>query len=173
MPTTLSMATERHDAIVPQPGTIDAGLADGVASTPPRRLSSRPVWYSIGDLAREFDVTLRALRFYEAKGMLNPIRQNATRVYGPKDRVKLRLILTGKRLGFTLTEISSLIAENEDASLASLRLNPEMILRQIAFLEDQQRTTEASLAELRRHYYLMVEIDRTDMDGTEASATEP
>lgn len=137
--------------------TTDLPLEPPVA---PRRISSRPVWYSISDLAREFDITLRALRFYEAKGMLSPIRQNATRVYSPKDRIRLQLILTGKRLGFTLTEIASMIAESEDAGLASLKLNPEMILRQIAFLEDQHRTTEAALVELRRHYYLMVEIDQ-------------
>ena len=66
---------------------------------PPRRISNKPVWYTISDLSREFDVTLRALRFYEVRGLLTPIRQNATRLYGPKDRVRLSLILTGKRLG--------------------------------------------------------------------------
>ena len=52
-----------------------------------------------------------------------------------------------------------MIADSEDATLADLRLNPEMILRQITFLEEQQRTTAAALAELRRHYYLRTEIE--------------
>ena len=130
-----------------------------------RRQSSRPVWYSIGDLAREFDVTLRTLRFYEAKGLLNPIRQHSVRVYGPRDRVKLQLILVGKRLGFTLQEIAAMIAESDDGTLASLKLDPDMILRQITFLEDQQRTTELALGELRRRYYLMVEIDETEQSA--------
>lgn len=126
---------------------------------PVQRSSNRPVWYSIGDLSREFNVTLRALRFYEAKGLLNPIRQNSTRVYGPRDRIRLQLILTGKRLGFTLTEIATMIADNEEAGGANLRLNPDLILRQIAFLEDQHRTIETALTELRRHYYLMTELE--------------
>ncbi len=134
------------------------------------RKSTKPVWYSIRDLSREFDITLRALRFYEAKGLLNPIRQNATRVYGPKDRIRLQLILTGKRLGFTLTEISAMIADNDDASLASLRLNPALILRQIAFLEEQHRSTEQALGELRRHYYLMVEMEETQEEGLDPAA---
>ena len=145
------MSVER-DSIVSQPVLFPFA--------PAQRASNRPVWYSISDLSREFDVTLRALRFYEAKGLLNPIRQNASRVYGPRDRVRLQLILTGKRLGFTLTEIATMIADNEDAGLADLRLNPDVILRQIAFLEDQHRTIESALSELRRHYYLMTEVDQ-------------
>ena len=138
----------------------DTDLA--VAGLAARRVSNRPVWYSISDLARDFDVTLRALRFYESKGLLHPIRQSSTRVYGPRDRIRLELIHTGKRLGFTLTEISAMIADNEDADATSLRLHPEMILRQIAFLEEQHRTTEQALAELRRHYYLMADIGHED-----------
>lgn len=136
----------------------------------PKRVSSRPVWYTISDLAREFDVTLRALRFYEAKGLLRPIRQNANRIYSARDRIKLQLILTGKRLGFTLTEIAEMIAESDEANSPSLKLKPDMILRQIAFLEEQHRTTETALAELRRHYYLMVELAETQAGSERASA---
>lgn len=139
-----------HDSTVSQPVLFPFA--------PVQRSSSRPVWYSISDLSREFDVTLRALRFYEAKGLLKPIRQNASRVYGPRDRVRLQLILTGKRLGFTLTEIANMIADSEDSGGVDLRLNPDLILRQIAFLEDQHRTIETALTELRRHYYLMAEV---------------
>jgi len=141
----------------------------GVQPPPPsaiRRVSSRPVWYTISDLAREFEVTLRALRFYEARGLLNPIRQNANRLYSPRDRIKLQLILTGKRLGFTLGEIAEMIAENDDSAAPSLKLDREKILRQISFLEEQYRTTEAALAELRRHYYLMSELAEPRADQT-------
>jgi len=60
------------------------------------------VTYSISDLAREFDVTTRTLRFYEDQGMISPLREGRQRVYRPRDRMRLKLILRGRRLGFPL-----------------------------------------------------------------------
>lgn len=60
--------------------------------------------YTISDLSREFDITTRAIRFYEDQGLLSPLREGQKRIYGPRDRVLLKLILRGKRLGFTLAE---------------------------------------------------------------------
>ena len=65
--------------------------------------------YSISELASEFDITTRTIRFYEEKGMLGPDRNGTTRVYQAADRTKLKLILRGKRLGFTLEESQSII----------------------------------------------------------------
>jgi DNA-binding transcriptional MerR regulator len=65
--------------------------------------------YSIRDLASEFGVTTRTIRFYEEKGLLNPLREGQRRRYGPADRTKLRLILRGKRLGFSLDESAEII----------------------------------------------------------------
>ena len=65
--------------------------------------------YGIAELAREFDVTTRTIRFYEDKGLLAPVREGQRRVYTPRDRVRLRLIMRGKRLGFSLDEIHQLI----------------------------------------------------------------
>lgn len=65
--------------------------------------------YSISDLAQELDVTTRTIRFYEEQGMLAPTRRGQERIYTPKDRVVLKLILRGKRLGFSLAECKSLI----------------------------------------------------------------
>lgn len=64
--------------------------------------------YSISDLAKEFDVTTRTIRFYEDEGLLSPERQGQTRIYSPRDRVLLKLILRGKRLGFSLAECGEL-----------------------------------------------------------------
>ncbi|WP_416886617.1 MerR family transcriptional regulator [Marinospirillum sp.] len=64
--------------------------------------------YTISDLAKEFDVTTRTLRFYEQQGILNPVRQGQARIYSPKDRVRLMLTLRGKRLGFSLAESKEL-----------------------------------------------------------------
>ncbi len=65
--------------------------------------------YSISDFAKEFDITTRTIRFYEAEGLLHPRRQGQTRIYTERDRVHLKLILRGKRLGFSLTESKELI----------------------------------------------------------------
>ena len=67
--------------------------------------------YGIAELAREFDVTTRTIRFYEDKGLLAPLRKGQRRVYASRDRVRLRLIMRGKRLGFSLDEIAWIIAE--------------------------------------------------------------
>ncbi len=65
--------------------------------------------YSIGDLSREFGVTTRTIRFYEDQGLLSPSRNGQNRIYQARDRVRLKLILRGKRLGFSLKEINKLI----------------------------------------------------------------
>jgi DNA-binding transcriptional MerR regulator len=65
--------------------------------------------YSIGDLSREFGVTTRTIRFYEDQGLLSPNRNGQNRIYLARDRVRLKLILRGKRLGFSLKEINKLI----------------------------------------------------------------
>lgn len=65
--------------------------------------------YSISDLAQELDVTTRTIRFYEEQGMLSPQRRGQERIYSPKDRVALKLILRGKRLGLSLAECKTLI----------------------------------------------------------------
>lgn len=65
--------------------------------------------FSISELAHEFDVTPRAIRFYEAEGLLAPRRDGQRRIYTPRDRTRLKLTLRGKRLGLTLAEIRELI----------------------------------------------------------------
>src|SRR3989442_1135392 len=65
--------------------------------------------FSISELAREFDITPRAIRFYEAEGLISPRRDGQRRIYTPRDRTRLKLTLRGKRLGLTLSEIRELI----------------------------------------------------------------
>ena len=69
--------------------------------------------FTISDLARDFGVTLRTLRFYESRGLIAPSRSGMTRIYSARDRARLALILKGKQLGFTLVEIRAMLA-NED-----------------------------------------------------------
>ncbi|MFD2032249.1 MerR family transcriptional regulator [Ancylobacter dichloromethanicus] len=74
-------------------------------------------FFTIGDLAREFGVTLRALRFYEDKGLLAPRREGLTRLYSPAERSRLAIILKGKKLGFTLAEIKAMVALREGGAM--------------------------------------------------------
>ena len=64
---------------------------------------------SIGDLAREFDVTPRTIRFYEDEGLLSPRREGSRRIYSKRDQVRLKLILRGKRLGFSLADVREML----------------------------------------------------------------
>jgi DNA-binding transcriptional MerR regulator len=75
--------------------------------------------YSISELAKEFDITTRSIRFYEDQGLLTPLRQGQTRIYSKRDRVRLKLILRGKRLGFSLAETGQLF-ELYDADKSSV-----------------------------------------------------
>ena len=108
--------------------------------------------FTIGDLSREFGVTLRALRFYEDKGLLSPAREGLTRLYSAQDREHLKLILKGKRLGFTLVEISDMIATHGDEKGPRLAMSAETVKEQIAHLERQRVEIDDALVELRRSY---------------------
>ena len=120
--------------------------------------------FTIGELSREFGVTLRALRFYEAKGFVTPRRQGTMRLYGQGDRARIAAILTGKKLGFTLTEIRAMIFGQDGARSAdSLRVTREKCLEQIRSLEKEQLHIGEALAELRRiHAGLSAETATTD-----------
>ena len=65
--------------------------------------------WTITELAQEFDVTTRTIRFYEDKGLIAPERLKQRRIYHPRDRVRLQLVMRGKRLGFSLDEIQEMI----------------------------------------------------------------
>lgn len=106
--------------------------------------------WSIAELATEYDVTLRTIRFYEDRGLLTPERRGTVRVYHPRDRVRLGLILRGKRLGFSLDEIATIVdmydAEpGEEGQLVYL-LN--QITTRRAELEQRRRDIDETLAEL-------------------------
>jgi DNA-binding transcriptional MerR regulator len=110
-----------------------------------------PNQYSIGDLAREFGVTLRTLRFYEDRGLLNPTREGTLRLYDGRDRTRLQIILKAKNLGFTLAEIRDMVgsARVKGDSPPKLDLSPEQIMAQIGHLERQKEGIDLALNELR------------------------
>ncbi len=105
---------------------------------------------TISEIAAKFDVTPRALRFYESKGLLKPAREGRGRIYRRADQQHLGLILKGRKLGFTIAEIGGMIAAEEGhASPRSLRMTREKCQEQIAHLERQLAETTDAVAELR------------------------
>jgi DNA-binding transcriptional MerR regulator len=107
---------------------------------------------TIGELARESGVTLRALRFYQSKGLLAPHRDGGARVFSHSDRDRLALILQGKRLGFTLTEIREMLTARARGCTNVLPISRRKCVEQISMLERQRREIETALAELRQIY---------------------
>lgn len=107
--------------------------------------------YSISDLAGEFDITTRTIRFYEEKGYLSPRREGTRRIYNPSDRTSLRLILRGKRLGLSLDETAELIQMY--GSPRNNRKQLEMFMVRIGEkrteLERKQRDLEVMLNDLQ------------------------
>ena len=132
------------------PGADDVFRA-GRAADPAETAGDEPT-YSIGDLARKFDVSLRTLRFYESRGLLSPSREGRRRRYGRQDANRLTVILKAKKLGFTLSDIREMIAADGEASRHALRLSREKCLEQIALFERKLAETEEALAELRWIY---------------------
>jgi len=106
---------------------------------------------SISELAAKFGITLRALRFYESKGLLSPMRDGLVRLYSPRDVERLSLVLKAKKLGFTLGEISRMIdAQDGRSAENTLKLSREKCAEQIGIIEQQLKEGEEALAELRR-----------------------
>lgn len=116
--------------------------------------------FTITDLAHEFKVTARAIRFYEDKGLLHPSRQGMMRVYTKRDRARLQLILRGKRLGFSLAEIREMIDLYDlgDGQLEQLRLTLKRSRDRLSALEQQRRDIEAAVLELKHDIRTMEEF---------------
>src|SRR4051812_22370700 len=115
--------------------------------------------FSISELAREFDVTPRAIRFYEDQGLLAPKRDGQRRIYTPRDRTRLKLTLRGKRLGLTLSEIRELIDMYEPGRderpqlkrfLAVLEAHRSGLLQQRADIEAQLSEIQAFEKKIRK-----------------------
>ncbi len=106
--------------------------------------------YSIGDLAREFEVTPRTIRFYEDQGLLSPGRSGQNRVYTTRDRTRLKLILRGKRLGFSLSEIRGILDlyDAPGGEVSQLRYFIAKIHQRRQTLLRQREDLEAVLREL-------------------------
>ncbi|MBB3232213.1 MerR family transcriptional regulator [Halomonas stenophila] len=116
--------------------------------------------YSIGELARMFEVTPRTIRFYEQEGLLAPTRQGQKRIYREKDRVRLKLTLRGKRLGFSLAEIREVVMMYD----AMPDGNARQLKRLLEILADKRANLERQLEDIR---LMRMEIDDVDQRARE------
>jgi DNA-binding transcriptional MerR regulator len=116
--------------------------------------------FGISDLAREFSITARAIRFYEDQGMITPQRRGGgglTRVYSQRDRARLKLLLRGKRIGLSLQEIKGLLDMYETAADTVPQLS-----RFLAVLDDRRRSLQLQLDDLKQ---MITDIDRQRDDA--------
>jgi DNA-binding transcriptional MerR regulator len=137
--------------------------------------------YTITELAHEFDITLRAIRFYEDQGLISPRRAGAggrTRVYMARDRTRLKLTLRGKRLGLTLSEIKSLVDmyESPKDSMAQLHRFQALLAQHRQTLEQQRDDIEMTLAEIAAHEAQcrrMLGAGKTSRTGQKSAVKRP
>lgn len=136
------------------PNELPAGLELLVSGGEPHLDDDRI--YRIGELAEEFGVTLRTLRFYEDKNLVSPQRSGSTRLYSEHDRNRLQLILLAKRVGFSLAEIEQILAV-QASGLSSQSPSKEAISKlltkfkaQVFVLEAQRDELEQALADLKK-----------------------
>lgn len=117
--------------------------------------------YKIGDLAREFDVTLRTLRFYEDRGLINPARSGTTRLYSEEDRERLRIALFCKRIGLSLGDIRQVLElhDRSDADDQTSKKIRKVYASQLRALERQQEETRNTIADLQNK---LAELDKAD-----------
>ena len=108
--------------------------------------------FSISELSREYSVTPRAIRFYEAEGMLAPARQGQTRIFSARDRARLALIVQGKRVGFSLAEIREMLDLYDigDGQVTQLKVSRKKFVDRITALEQQRIDIDASIEGLKR-----------------------
>lgn len=125
-----------------------------------RRESENRDLFAIADLAREFGISTRAIRFYETKGLLNPERVGSTRVFRRRDRARLILILRGKRLGFSLRDISDYLSlyDADRTQHAQVNLLVEKVDQRMSMLEQQLADLQTTLVELREIKKLAGEV---------------
>ncbi|WP_245426555.1 MerR family DNA-binding transcriptional regulator [Mesorhizobium sp. YM1C-6-2] len=104
----------------------------------------------IGEMAKTYGVTLRTLRFYEDKGLISPLRDGSTRLYSRRDKARLKLILLGRKVGFSLRDVKQImdLYDPNGANTKQLRLTIDKSEKQLARLQKQRAAIDEAISEL-------------------------
>ncbi|MEQ1951834.1 MerR family DNA-binding transcriptional regulator [Mesorhizobium sp. CN2-181] len=125
----------------------DAGMVSGAF---PEAEDSEDALFKIGEMAKIFGVTLRTLRFYEDKGLLHPKREGSSRLYTRRDRARLKLILLGRKIGFSLRDVKQMIDlyDPSGSNAKQLRLTLDKSEKQLGRLQKQRAALDEAIDEL-------------------------
>lgn len=126
-----------------QAGAAEPATNDAVAE-------NQEEFTRIGDMAKIFGVTLRTLRFYEDKGLISPKRDGSTRLYSHRDKTRLKLILLGRKVGFSLRDVKQMmdLYDPNGTNIKQLRLTIDKSERQLARLQKQRAAIEEAIGDL-------------------------
>lgn len=138
----------------------------------PGEKEGRDRTYSITELCKEFQVTPRTLRFYEQKGLLSPARRGWTRLFSYRDRARLKLILRGKKVGFSLEEIKELLDlySLRDGQLTQLRVASTKLRERLEALHIQRVELDEAILDLKRTVEIVDGMLRERIEGDSIKA---
>ena len=149
--------------------TATLGNVSDTLSVPGAALGESRGETTIGEMAAEYNVSLRTLRFYEDRRLLRPRREGTMRLYSGADRLRLQMIIKGKQLGFTLSEIAELIGAQNSGDDFEEKLQPAQITTQIDHLERQRRDIDEAIARLRATHSRLAEASTSPKQYLAAS----
>lgn len=126
-----------------QAGVAEPETKDAVAE-------NQEEYTRIGDMAKSFGITLRTLRFYEDKGLISPKRDGSTRLYSHRDKARLKLILLGRKVGFSLRDVKQMmdLYDPNGTNIKQLRLTIDKSERQLARLQKQRAAIDEAIGDL-------------------------